>query len=181
MLLRILIFLVLTPVLAQASSRDARERQEVVKIFDLLIPKMDVKSGDGIGSDIDCVFSRTWGLRWSGPTESEATRPPHELLSIQQALDPKGEHSDMFCDRDERDKQAKILAQSNGKSIPVANFDFTYPIFGRNLQSATVRYYRESISFAPGHNYPPASSHGVISLRKQKGVWTFKVSVEGMS
>lgn len=181
MLLRILIFLVLAPALAQAGSRDARERQAVVKIFDLLTSKMDVRSGDGIGSDLDCVFSRAWGVTSYDPAQGE-THHPHELLSLQQALDPHGEHSDMFCDRDERDKQAKILAQSNGKGrIAAANVDFSYPIFGRNFQTATVHYYRATVLLETRHNYPPAASWGLILLRKQQGVWTFKLSVEGMS
>jgi hypothetical protein len=184
MRLRILFFLTLAPVLAQADSRDARERQEVVKIFDLLTSKMDVTAGDGLRSDLDCVFTREWDESWRKNAKGEETEQfhPRELLSIQQALDPHGQHAEMFCDHAQRDKQAQILAQSSSKHIVVADMGFSYPVFGRGFQTATLYYRRASTLFLPNNmRTPPAASNGTITLRKQEGVWTYKLSVTGMS
>jgi hypothetical protein len=184
LLFRFLIFLTLSPSLALADSRDARERQELVKIFDLLTSKMDVTAGDGIPSNVDCIFSREWDESSQPNVCGEVTKRSrlHELLSIREALDPRGQHSEMFCDRVERDKQAQILAQNSGTSIVVANFGFSYPIFGRDFQTATVYYQRASILFLPNNKRnPPAASSGTITLRKQRGVWTYKLSVKCMS
>jgi len=183
MRLRILLVFMLAPVLAQAYSSDARERQEVVAIFDLLTSKMDVKAGDGLGSDLDCVFTREWDKSWRRNAKGEETKQfrPRELLSIQQALDPHGQHAEMFCDRAERDKQAEVLAQTSNKHIVVADMGFSYPVFGPDFQTATIYYQRASILFLPNKRLPPDASTGTITLRKQKGVWTYKVSVTGMT
>ncbi|WP_166141049.1 hypothetical protein [Methylosinus sp. RM1] len=186
MRLRILIFLTLAPVLAQADSRDARERQEVLKIFDLLTSKMDVTAGDGIGSDLDCVFSREWDESWHRNAKGVETKPfrPRELLSLQEALDPLGQHAEMFCDYAERVEQAQILAQSSGKNIAVANVGFSYPVFGRNFETATVYYQQRSDLFYPDSNKKrgvPVGSNGIITARKRGGVWTYESSVTGIS
>lgn len=151
----------------------------------MLTSKLDVTAGDGLGSDIDCIFSREWDESYHRNAKGEETTRfrPRELLSIQEALDPLGKHTEMFCDRIERNKQAQELAQSSGKNVVVADFGFSYPVFGRNFQTATVYYYRSNILFlANGKlNGPPASSWGIITLRKQEGVWTYKLSMKEAS
>jgi hypothetical protein len=185
MRLKNLILLAFVPALAHAQSRDARERLEVVKIFDLLTSKMDVTEGDGLGSDFDCVFTREWDEsyhRWNARGELTKGFHPLELLSNQQALDPLGQHAEMFCDHAERDDQAQRLAQSSNKDIAVANFGFSYPDFGPNLQTATVYYQRESKLFLANNKRDlPRGSGGVIVLRKRGGVWTYKLTVLGIS
>jgi hypothetical protein len=184
MRLCLLIFLTLVPALAMAESREARERREVVTIFDLLTLNMDVTAGDGLGSDVECVFPQEWDVSWRRNSKGEETEQfrPRELLSIREALDPKGQHAERFCDRIERDKRAKIWAQASGKNIAVANLSFSYPVFGRDFDSATLYFERGSILLTPGpkRNAPDLSS-GIITLRKRKGGWTYKVTVTGMT
>jgi hypothetical protein len=184
MRLQFLIFLAFVPALAQAQSRDARERLEVVKVFDLLTSKMDVTKGDGLGSDLDCVFTREWDESYRRNAKGEPTKEfrPRELLSIKEALDPLGRHAEMFCDHAERDDQAQRLAQSSNKNIAVANFGFSYPDFGPNFQTATVYYRRESKLFLANNRRDlPVGSNGIIVLRKRGGVWTYKLTVSGIS
>jgi hypothetical protein len=178
---RVLAFLILTPAVAFAQSRNAQERVEVTKIFDVILSKMNVRSGDGFGSDVDCVFAQKWDPSYHRNAKGEPTKQfyPHEQLTIQQAIDAGGQHADMFCNYAERDAQARKTADDLGKRVAVASVGFSYPDFENGLRTATVYYNKMSQMFVPNRRGLPVGSSGVITLKKQNGSWSFKAVTTG--
>ena len=172
-----LVLLIVMPTVAFAQSREAQERQEVISLFGTLLPKFDVRKGDGIGSDLDCVFTRKWDQSFHRDTDGEPTDAfqPRELLTLQQALDPSGRRGEMFCDYSERDAHAQELARDRHMTVSVANVGFSYPDFSSDLRTATVYYQRWSqIFLEKGKRDLPVGSNGVITLKKHEGTWSFK-------
>src|SRR5215475_5896243 len=94
------------PVQAGGISREAREKAEVRAIFAMLLARLE--PGDGWGHDLPCVFSGKWDdfIHEDG----HVVHPPPSL-SLREALDPKGQHPDRFCDHAARNAQAKEMAK----------------------------------------------------------------------
>ena len=179
---RILFLMTLAPVVAQAGPREAQERTEVVRIFDLLTSKLVAPSDV---SDVACVFSNEWEesyRRNARGDETEAFRP-RELLTLEQALDPGRQHVEMFCDRTHRDKEAQLLANARGEKIKLTSKGFSYPVFSGNAHSAIVYYWSETrLLFPAGNKRDPADSvFGKITLRLRSKVWTYEIAVLGQS
>ena len=175
---RIFACLMVLPTLVLAQPHDFDERKEVVAMFAVLLPKFDVKKGDGLGSNVDCVFSLKWDQSYHRDVDGEPTEAfqPRELLTIEQALDPLGQHKGMFCEYPERDDQAQKLAQDKNKSIAVASIGLSYPDFGPDLTTATVYYQRWSKLFLAGNKKDlPVGSNGVITFRKHGDSWSFEL------
>lgn len=177
MRLLILVLLALAPVIAHADPLIAREQQEVVKIFDLLTSKL------ALSPIVDCTFSREWDkITSNNGNGKEVAFQPRELLSIQQALDPTGEHAEMFCnraERAERDKRAQLLAYDRNEVIEVESIGYSYPLFSHNFERAIVYSLIEGQLLRRSPKEKQYMAEGIyrqIVLRKQKGVWTYKIS-----
>jgi hypothetical protein len=132
-----------THVDAAVVSRQERERLEVRAIFSMLLSRID--PGDGWSSyDLPCVVPEKWHDFW--PDDGRAARSirPHALLTPRQALDPKGEHPQMFCDLAERNAQAKEVANGlsgdDSAGVTTADMSFSYPIFNRSLTRTTLQH-----------------------------------------
>jgi hypothetical protein len=128
-----------THVDAGVVSRRERERFEVRAIFSMLLSRID--PGDAVTRhDLPCVMPE----KWSDFVPDDGHIRPHVLLTPRQALDPKGEHPQMFCDLAERNAQAKEIAKglSGDDSVHVttADMSFSYPIFNRSLTRATLQH-----------------------------------------
>ncbi len=174
---RVLVFLLVVPTLAFAQSQDTHERENVIKMFGALIPRFDVKAGDGLGSDMDCVFTRKWAQSYHRDADGEQTEAflPRQLLTPEQAIDPSGLHKEMFCDYHDRDAQALKLALDQDKDVTVASIGFSYPDFGPDFHTAIVYYSRWSQIFtARKRRYLPVGSNGMIKFAKHDGVWSFE-------
>ena len=179
-----MVLLMVVPTLAFAQSQDTHERDEVIKMFDALIPRFDVKAGDGLGSMMDCVFKRKWEQSYHRDADGEPTEPfePRQLLTLEQALDPSGLHKAMFCDYPNRDAQAQKLALGQNKDITVASVGFSYPDFGPDFHTAIVYYNRASQVFLASRRKDlPVGSNGMIKFAKHDGVWSFKTVHLGTS
>jgi hypothetical protein len=97
-----------THVDAAAVSRQERERLEVRAIFSMLLSRID--PGDALTRhDLPCVVPEKWSD--FAPDGGAGHIRLHVLLTPRQALDPKGEHPQMFCDLAERNAQAKEVAK----------------------------------------------------------------------
>lgn len=176
--------LALAPCGAHADPSDAQERQQVLKIFDLLMSTMDLSERDRIGPRIESVFPREWEESWRTNAKGEKISAfrPGELLPFQEALDPRGQKPEMFCDDRQRDQEAQTLARSSSQNVWVSSVRFSYPIFGSRFKTATVYFKREEkLVFPGGKRDLPDADWGRVRLRQQRGVWTCKISVEGMT
>ena len=174
---RILVLLMVVPALASAQSQDTSEREDVIKMFDTLIPRFDVKVGDGLGSNMDCVFTRKWEQSYHRDADGEPTEAfqPRQLMTLEQAIDPLGRHKEMFCDYPERDAQAQKSASDQNKDVAVANIGFSYPDFGPDFHTGIVYYNRWSqILTTNKRKYLPVGSNGMIKFVKHNGVWSFE-------
>lgn len=177
-----LISLLVVPTMAFAQPQKSDERQNVIMMFDTLLPVFDVKAGDGLGSSIDCVFSRKWDQSYHRDASGEQTEAfqARELLTIEQALDPSGHNNNMFCDYRDRDAQAQKAASDQNKDVAVASIGFSYPDFGPDDNSASVYYQRWSQIFAPGkRKFLPVGSNGLIKFVRHNGVWSFETVNSG--
>ena len=169
-----------THVDAAAISRQERERLEVRAIFSMLLSRID--PGDGWPSyDLPCVVPEKWRDFWRGGTSIRL----HVLLTPRHALDPKGEHPQMFCDLAERNAQAKEVAKglSGGDfaSVKTADMSFSYPIFNRGLTRATLQHEGVNTRWLKSGEKDFVSSWRVIRLKKAKGVWTAKFETMGIA
>jgi hypothetical protein len=130
-----------THVDAAAVSRQERERLEVRAIFSMLLSRID--PGDALARhDLPCVVPEKWSD--FVPDDGAGHIRPHVLPTPRQALDPKGEHPQMFCDLAERNAQAREVAKglSGDDSVHVttADMSFSCPIFNRSLRRATLQH-----------------------------------------
>jgi len=173
-----------THVDAAAISRQERERLEVRAIFSMLLSR--IVPGDGWPSyDLPCVASEKW--RSYRPDDGWAARSirPHALLTPRQALDPKGERPQMFCDLAERNAQAKEVARGlsgdDFVSVTTADMSFSYPIFNRGLTRATLKHEGLNAHWFKSGKTDFVGSWRVVRLKKAKGVWTAKFETLGIA
>ena len=175
---RFLAFLTAMPTLVFAQSHDTSEREQVIRMFDALIPKFEVRKGDGLGSDIECVFARKWdqSYRRDADGEPKESFAPRELLTIEQALDPLDRHAEMFCDQTELAVQAQKMAKDRNKNVAIASIGFSYPEFAPDLQAATVYYQRWSQLFVSNRRkLLPVAAMERLKFKKNDGIWSFEV------
>jgi hypothetical protein len=168
---------------AASASRQERERLEVRAIFSMLLSRMH--PGDGWPSyDLPCVVPEKWMDYWPDDGRAPRSIRPHALLTPRQALDPKGEHPQMFCDLAERNAKAKEAAKglSGGDfaSITTADMSFSYPVFNRSLTRATLQHDGGNKHWFKSGREDFVSSWRVIHLKKAKGVWMAKFVTLGI-
>lgn len=156
---------------ASASSRGEREKQDVRAIFAMLLTKLE--PGDGWAFHMPCVISERWPDFMSPDGK---IRRVQALLTPREAMDPKDEHPEHFCDIETRNADAREKAKSldgdDRASINTADMKLTYPIFNSRLTRAKIqREGRNDSWFKNGRTHFVASG-GLIYLIKQKGTWT---------
>jgi hypothetical protein len=173
-----------TQVDAAATARQERERLEVRAIFSMLLSSM--VPGDGWPCcDLPCVVPEEWRDFW--PDDGRAPRPirPRALLTPRQALDPKGEQPQMFCDLAERNAQAKEVAKGlrgdDFAGVTTGDMSFSYPIFNRGLTRATLDHEGANTHWFKSGKTDFVSSWRVIRLKKAKGVWTAEFVTLGIA
>jgi hypothetical protein len=120
--------------------------------------------------------SDDWRDFWPGDGKAAHSIRPHALLTPRQALDPKGEHPEMFCDIAERNAQAKETAKGlsgdDFARVTIADMTFSYPIFNRSLTRAWLDHEGGNTSWFKSGKKDFVASWGVVRLKKAKGVWT---------
>jgi hypothetical protein len=168
---------------AAGLSRLHREKMEVRAIFAMLIARME--PGDGWHFDVPCIFSEDWIDFVPNKGNSAKSVNPHALLSLRDALDPKGQHPEKFCDRKMRNDQAKAaalaLAGGDNARISTADMDFSYPIFNRGLTRAVLQHSGGNDSWLKNGKSDFVSSWRYVYLRKRHGVWTARFETLGIA
>ena len=108
------------------------------------------------------------------------------MLSPHEALDPKGEHPERFCDYAVRAAQAAEMAKAVPKDrlggVATADMRFSYPIFDRNLTHAVLQHTGSNqIFLRNGTRTVPAASFRNIYLTKKNGAWTARFELLGVT
>ncbi len=171
------------PANAASLSHRQREKAEVRAFFAILLARM--KPGDGWHYDVPRVFSEEWVdfIRDEGRTARRIR--PHALLNIRQAIDPKGEHPDRFCDRRERNARAremvKALPDDNNARVTTADMDFSYPIFDRSLTRAILQHSGGNDSWFKSGRTDFVSSWRNVYLRKRNRAWMARFEMLGIA
>jgi hypothetical protein len=166
---------------ASEFSQQRREQADVRAIFAMLLARMT--PGDGWHFDRPCVFSGDWIDLDRG--FSGKSLHPHALLSLREALDPKGRHPERFCDRKARNDGAKVAARvlpgDDNAGIRTADMDFSYPVFARGRRRAIVQHSGGNDVWFKNGKSDFVSSWRYVYLRKRDGVWTARFETLGIA
>lgn len=164
-------------------SRQRREQTEVRAIFAMLLARMN--PGDGLQYDVPCIFAQDWIAFDPNKGFSAKSIRPHALLSLREALDPKAQHPEKFCDRKVRNEQARAAAAAlsgdGNARITTADMDFSYPIFNRSLKRAILQHSGGNDIWFKNGKTDFVSSWRYVYLRKRHGAWTARFDTLGIA
>jgi len=171
------------PANAGERSEQRREQAEVRAIFAMLLAR--INPGDGWHFDRPCVFSGEWIDLDLDKGFSGKRLHPHALLSQREALDPKGQHPEKFCDRKTRNDEAKSAARElpgdDHAGITTADVDFSYPVFARGGRRALLQHSGGNDTWFKNGKSDFVSSWRYVYLRKRHGVWTARFETLGIA
>jgi len=176
-----LAFVLQTQASASSSSRDECEKQEVRAIFSMLLAELT--GGDGWPIDIPCVIPEQWP-DFTNNNDGKIIRV-RALLTPREAMDPKGEHPEKFCDFKTRNtearEKAKKLDGDDHAHITTGDLSLTYPIFNSRLTRAKIQREGRNDSWYKNGKGDFVASWGLIYLIKKKGAWTARFETHGIA
>lgn len=147
-----------------------KERSEVIALFDVVTS--NAHESEGFWGNLECALGEDW-----------YDNRERAVISLRDALDPKSEHAEMFCDPKARDDRmteaAKALPEK--RTLTAGSMKFGYPKFTRNFTHATIRYSSLALEFHKGARDPfPTGHNGLIHATKKNGKWLPRWDVEGI-
>jgi hypothetical protein len=151
-------------------SRTEKERSEVIALFDVVTS--NAHESEGFWGNLECALGEDW-----------YDNRERAVIPLRDALDPKGEHAEMFCDRKARDDRMREAAKAlpEKRALTAGSMEFGYPKFNRDFTRATISYSSLALEFYKGARDPfPTGHHGSIHATKKDGKWLPRWDAEGI-
>jgi hypothetical protein len=145
-----------------------REKSETINILSVLTTDLNPKA---MKLDDDCIFSQQWFA-----TDSAGPQP---ALTFRQAVDPRGNYPERFCDRYDRFRGlvAKAKSPENERTLYAADIDLSYPLFDANYENASVILQRVDYVIRSDGKTELSGRATKFALAKENGRWIVKITL----